>query len=666
MRCRDSRRLAALAALATVIFVRPTIAADESPDPDHTMAVTGRLVDAGGKPVAGGEIVLVAERWCRTERPLGIYVHNGFPISFRVSGPFRTDGQGRFAATAAVGPALPAWDVFALARADGHGRVRVGIDKWARKKDITITLDREHVIRGRLIDTQGQPIAGATVRPILVSQMGTTRETLIPTEPVPPYASPLFPAVSTDDKGRFLIAGLGKSEIWLEATHERFATQRMHPQPSLRSDAKDVSFSLVAARVLEGRVTCGPDGKPAVRAWVVAITGFDNVVQCLTDSDGRYSLNPFPGDSLSLTVFPPDGQPYLVQKKGLTFSQSARLEADVILQPGVLVGGRVTESPSGKPVAGALVLHRPRQANIPGKKYEFAYELEWYRDALTSATSGADGTFKIAVPAGPGHLFVLGPTLDYVPVESSVGELEFGRPSRMRNYPDGIIAIDPKPGSKTEEAAISLRRGVTLRARVVAADGKPVARLIVMSRLYLPTSFYNWQAAWNVLEVHDGELDLPGCDPAKGGTAWLLAPEQKLGLTLNFSGSEASGPRRSIRLEPCANAVVRTVNGKGEALQTDDIHLYAMFSPGTIMAATVLSEKDDKDLEGDWCFWNNFYHVRPERDDKGFLTYTGLVPGLPYALATFEGFDFRKGSPKVDFQVKPGETLKLPDFVIGK
>ena len=58
--------------------------------------------------------------------------------------------------------------------------------------------------------------------------------------------------------------------------------------------------------------------------------------------------------------------------------------------------------------------------------------------------------------------------------------------------------------------------------------------------------------------------------------------------------------------------------------------------------------------------------IPPERDDKGCLTYTGLVPGLPYVLATFEGFDFRKGMPRVDFTVKPGETLKLPDFVIGK
>ena len=107
-----------------------------------------------------------------------------------------------------------------------------------------------------------------------------------------------------------------------------------------------------------------------------------------------------------------------------------------------------------------------------------------------------------------------------------------------------------------------------------------------MSRTYLPTSFYNWQAPWNVLEVHDGDLDLPGCDPVKGGTVWILDPQRKLGLTLNYNGPEASGPRRIVRLEPCGAAAVRTVNAKGELLKTGDIHLYPIFSPGTIMAAS--------------------------------------------------------------------------------
>jgi hypothetical protein len=473
----------------------------------------------------------------------------------------------------------------------------------------------------------------------------------------------------TDAKGRFLITGLGKSKVWLEITHERFATQRVHPQPSPIADAKDMPFSLVAAKVIEGRVTYEPDGQPTVGAWVVGLTGFDGVVQCRTDRDGRYSLNPFPGDSVSLRVFPSDGQPYLVAKKGVRFSQSVRAEADIALKRGVLVRGRLTESPSGKPVAGALVLYRPRRANNPHQQIGYEYYLEWYRAALTSAVSGIDGAFRIAVPPGPGHLFVLGPTLDYVPIETSEGELEYGRPSRIRNYPNALIALNPNPGSEALDVAATLRRGVTLRAKVQTPDGKPVAKLTVISRSYLPTGFYNWQAPWNYMEARGGELVLPGCDPEKGGTAWLFDPKQKLGLTLEYTGVEGSGPPRTIRLQPCGSATVRAVNRKGGPVKNEDLHLYAMFAPGTIMAATFLTDKDDHELEGDWGFWINYhYHGEwePKTDEQGRTTFSGLIPGLDYSIATFNGFDPSKGEPKLDFRVKPGEVLKLPDFVVGK
>ncbi len=138
---------------------------------------------------------MVAEIWCRTERPIGLYVHHtGLPITFRVTGPFRTDREGRFRATAPVGPAQPAWEVFAHAAAEGHGHVTVKARQVGRApRNLTIKLDHEHVIRGRLIDTQGQPAAGATVRPIMVSTMGATRETLVPNEPDPALRVSLAP-----------------------------------------------------------------------------------------------------------------------------------------------------------------------------------------------------------------------------------------------------------------------------------------------------------------------------------------------------------------------------------------------------------------------------------------------------------------------------------------
>ena len=90
----------------------PRLPRTDSPDPAHTTTVTGRLIDADGKPVAGGQVVVMAEHWARFERPLGVYSHNDLPITFRVTGPVRTDREGRFrieAPSARRGPSGIRW-----------------------------------------------------------------------------------------------------------------------------------------------------------------------------------------------------------------------------------------------------------------------------------------------------------------------------------------------------------------------------------------------------------------------------------------------------------------------------------------------------------------------------------------------------------------------------
>lgn len=673
-RVRRSALAAATAVLAAALLPRAGGAEQKhrlelgTDDPDHTMAVTGRLLDADGEPVADGRIALVAEVWCRTERPIGSYHHGGLPLSRRVTRPFRTDDAGRFRAEAPVGPARPAWDVCAFGLAEGHGLARIKLDASAPTQDVTLRLEREHVVRGRLIDTQGQPVAGASVRPILVSSMGTTRETLVPLGQIPPYAFPFVPEATTDDKGRFLIRGLGKEKVWLECNHERIAPQRVNAETSPRDKALDAGFSMVAPRIVEGRVTQGDTGRPAAGCRIVVQTRFNNISEGQTDEDGRYAVKLYPGDPAWLTVFPPEGEPYFVWKKGLSFAQAVRREHDVALERGILVRGRITEEPTGRVVPEALVLYRPRRVNNPyNTKVGSDYYLDWYRTAVTAAVSRADGTFTIAAPPGPGHLFVLGPTLDYIHVETSVGALEYGRPSLIRNYPDALVPLDLKPGDSPRDVAVTLRRGVTLRARVETPDGMPAAPFVAMSRSYLKTGFLNWQESWNVLEVRDGCLRLPGCDPDRGGTVWLFDRKHSLGLTHTFSGAEASGPPLTLRLQPCGSATVRIVDQQGKPAKSGGVHLYVSFAPGTIMAVTFYSGRDDHDLEGDWGLWANYsYKPDPKRGADGRTTFTDLVPGLTYSLATFDGVDPLKGEPKLEFRVEPGEARVLSDFVIGK
>jgi len=665
MPIRRFRRLAApalLAALATAIVPRPSGADERSPDPAHTTIVTGRLLDADGKPVGGGQVVVMAEHWARFERPLGVGSHNDLPITFRTTGPVRTDQQGRFRIEAPVGPARPSWNVLLHAAAEGHGMATVELAKGKPEQDFTIKLDREYAIRGRLLDTQGQPAAMANVRPILVvGGLGVTLETLVSTDP-PPYANPLIPAVSTDDKGRFLIRGLGKDRVWIEITDERFATQRMHAQPTPIGGMKESSFSLVGARVVEGRITYGQEGQPAAGARVVIVTGSVNVVQTRTDDEGRYTLNPFPGDSFSLTVFPPDGQPYLPWKKGLSFTQAARLETDVELERGVLVRGRVAEKPSGRPVAEALVVYRRRDPESLGSRL-----WDWLHGVLETTVTRADGSFELAVPAGTGALYVIGGTHDYVHVATSVGEREYGRPSLIRNYPDAIVPLDLKPGSEPSVVSAMLRRGATLRARVLGPDGKPAARFIALSKSYIPTGIELFQAGWNTMDCRDGELILPGCDPEKGGTVYLFDREHALGTTVDFDGEQVTGPPLTVRLQPCGNAKVRYVDGQGKPVVSHQPWLMIALTPGSVGAAIHVSGKDDQELEGDWMLWGGNFELERtggwKTDAQGWATITALIPGAPYVIANDRADDMTRGMARTEFRVKPGETLTLPEIV---
>ena len=131
------------------------------------------------------------------------------------------------------------------------------------------------------------------------------------------------------------------------------------------------------------------------------------------------------------------------------------------LRRGVLVRGRVTEAASGEPVAGARVQYNDyNSSHISGA-------IEPSR--LNTAISGPDGRFELPVPPEPSHLLVLGPTPDYVAVESSYGE--------TRLYADAVVPLEGRTGGERAQRRHPAARGVTLRGRVLGPDDKPAGSL---------------------------------------------------------------------------------------------------------------------------------------------------------------------------------------------
>src|SRR5262249_43681466 len=86
--------------------------------------------------------------------------------------------------------------------------------------------------------------------------------------------------------------------------------------------------------------------------------------------------------------------------------------------------------------------------------------------------SKADGTFEIAVPAGKGHLLVGAPAAGFVSRTISEGQLRSGTPGGQAHFHHGIVAVDVKASDQVKELTVRLRRGVTIKGKVVGPDGK--------------------------------------------------------------------------------------------------------------------------------------------------------------------------------------------------
>ena len=126
-------------------------------------------------------------------------------------------------------------------------------------------------------------------------------------------------------------------------------------------------------------------------------------------------------------IFPPDGQPYLSQDIELPWPKGAvRKEVDFTLQRGVPIRGRVTEEGTGRPVAGASI-----------RRFAMKPPRDLVDGLASSVASGEDGSFRLTVPPGKGHLTVVGPTLNYIPREVGGGMLFWGAgsPAALASIP---------------------------------------------------------------------------------------------------------------------------------------------------------------------------------------------------------------------------------------
>jgi RNA polymerase sigma factor (sigma-70 family) len=481
--------LAASVALIGVTFGMqpPAAAPKDEPKPvveAKAEASRGRVLDGNGKPVAGAAVYWVG--------------HTG---SVRKAIPPQKVAVTARDGTFSFDPEkLPKGAVAAslVAAADGWA------PDWRLWKptdgETTLRLVPDATVKGRLLDLEGKPVAGAAVRVQSISHppggdwagvanaFRLNPEWLSLERFVSPFA-PLFATeAQTDADGRFQIKSVGidrvvqlrfhapavESANVYVITSEKFDLASVHPkgdeletvargfEPKLRRIVYGTSFEHTArpSHDIVGTVTDRATGKPVAGVKIVGTANapdaggepqWHDPAEVVTDKDGRYRLTGLPKAQRRFLHVQCDDVAYLdrvIEVKDVEALKTAT--ADIQLDPCLFIEGVLTDKVTGKPVVGeAKYLMRTRPPGVVDRADTKAYRnegLSSFHPAGTWADTDDAGRFRLRVPHGAGLILARAdtgrdPAAKYVAIQVADGDRKYLSP----HNPDAIDTMTGKP-----------------------------------------------------------------------------------------------------------------------------------------------------------------------------------------------------------------------------
>jgi RNA polymerase sigma factor (sigma-70 family) len=628
---------------------------------DGLVDVRGRVLDPEGRPVSGAKLLVV----CASTKK----------VPEKVWATSATDGGFHF--TIAPGVLDDAWSrkpweytyVVAAAKHYGFGVAPLGKPGAA---DLTLRLVQDDVpIRGRVLDLQGKPVAGATVRiddHLYVHSKGDLRswlEALKAGKQNPnnleendftalssQALARLFPAVMTGADGRFQIKGIGRERIaTLRVEGPTIATQvvmamtRVAERIQVTEPAgpgvtyHGATFDLLAipTKPVVGVVRDKDTGRPlagvTVRSHRVA-GAFDlnGLVRTATDREGRYRLVGLPkgpGNALIAEAYghmPQAGDlPYLAAIREVGDTPGLEpVTADVALKRGVWVKGRVIDKATGKPVRGGFDYFcfpdNPGATELP------------LLGRIPADWTQKDGSFRIVALPGRGLVAVRADRDEY---RMGVGADRIKGPREgviletypYRLYPGNfhqIVEVSPRPGDESIACDVVLDPGRTLKGTVLGPDGKPLAGARVAG--LRPLGY------WEAQPLKEAEFTLRGLSPGERRRLQMVHEGKKLAGWLEVRGDE-KGPVH-VRLEPWGSVTGRLVTPDGVPMTNVSIGLGSLPS------------------------------VQAGKDGK--FRIEGLAPGLKYNLrVTKESYLLESSGKGIEnLTTRPGETKDLGDVEV--
>jgi len=409
----------------------------------------GRVVDAGGKPVAGARVRLLG-------------TPTGEQVIEKLATEWTTDPDGRFTFHA------PDEAVFEATRGKARGFARLD-EAVAITKQLVITLGdapaRDATITGRVVDSTGKPVADVLVRaePKERPRTPSTRSTAFAT---------------TNADGAFVLEDLDREAYTLATQAEDFAPTSLEP---VTGGTRDVTLTVDAGAMLAGHVVATDDTPiPAYTLLVFRRQGARRelvLARSIVEAAGRFAVRVAEGD-------------YELLASASGWAPSAPVAAttgerdiEIEVSTGATLRGQVVAADGSGPVAHARIMREARGGGASAQP------------ANAGTVTRTDGTFELTgIPPGPVSITVAagnfhpkieagltatdGATLG--PVTITLAKLKEGeQPSlelvgigaKLAAEGDGLRVDGVYPQSGAADA------GIVAGDLVIAVDGNSVAQL---------------------------------------------------------------------------------------------------------------------------------------------------------------------------------------------
>jgi RNA polymerase sigma factor (sigma-70 family) len=595
----------------------------------ETIAYSGRVLGPDGKP-AGGAKLYLAQWWGYHYEPFGS------PESAT------TDREGRFAFSV---PRAKYQDLPTIvsATAPNLGVGWFGISKNDRRTDLTLKLVADDVpIAGQIVDLEGKPVAGATLR--LLQVMASPQEDLGPwlaaarDKSAPPrdrsskieqqylsrYATAPSPMATTDAAGRFRLDGIGRERLAIvqldgpaiasEYLHiltrsmEPLAVGNLEAMPEFGTPRIDItyygcSFRHVAGpdRPIVGVVRDKDTKKPlagvTVRGEKLAHNPLHGVhmVQTITDAQGRYRLTGMPrGAGNKINIVPPDELPYVAPVVEVPDSFGPDpVTVDVELKRAVWIEGKLTDQATGQPVRSRVMwLARGGNPNVG--------DYANYYGGFPGVATNDDGTYRIIGLPGPGVIVVFHDhETEYL--HGAERDDEDGLREAFGYIPQTNFAafarIDPARGAESLRRDIQLVRGWTFTGTVLGPDDKPLVGAVKGGASE---------------PMKTAQFTVRHFNPRRPRPIFFRQPERNLVGAAPLP--QKNGDSVTVQMTPGAAVTGRVVDVDGTPRA--GVQVYVYFRP----------RQEPR--------WNeNSLHGPIKTDQEGRFRFDALLPGLDYSLS---------------------------------